>query len=97
VNVRTPFGEIDILAEGPRGFVVVEVRGRRRAGWRPIEALSWKKKQRLTRLALWVMGRTRRPAGVVFVEIVGDPPALPAWVLGRWPAWFGLKIRDYAI
>ncbi len=97
VNVRTPFGEIDILAEGPKGFVVVEVRGRSRAGWRPIEALNWAKKRRLNRLALWVQGRERRPAGVVLVEIVGVPPKLPAWVLGRWPERFGLKIKDYPL
>lgn len=97
VNWHLPFGEIDILAEGRRGLVLVEVRGRTERGWKPVDALSYAKRRRLARLAEWLQARRRVSVGVVLLSIVGKPPRCPAWVVCRWPRFFGLEIKDYEL
>lgn len=55
-NVRSPFGEIDLVMEDPRGqeLVFVEVKTRRTGAYgTPEESLTSKKRAKLTQLVAW--------------------------------------------
>ena len=59
-NVRTPFGEIDLVAEHEHMIVFVEVKTRTSAdfGWAE-EAVNFRKQKRLSRLAAWYLARLK--------------------------------------
>ncbi len=76
-NIRSPFGEIDLVAEERRTLVFVEVKTRsgNEFGF-PEEAVIQKKQKRLARLASWYV-MTRRKTGaacrfdILAVELAG--------------------------
>ena len=76
-NVRTPFGEIDLIALDDDVVVFVEVKSRRsRSGSAALEAVDRRKQQRLSRLALMFLARAgwlerRARFDVVAVEADG--------------------------
>jgi len=55
-NFRTPFGEIDIIAEDKRTIVFVEVKTRADSTFgRPFEAVDYRKRERLRKVALFYL------------------------------------------
>jgi putative endonuclease len=77
-NVRTPFGEIDLIALDDDVVVFVEVKARRRRSGPldALEAVDRRKQQRLSRLALMFLARAgwlerRARFDVVAVEADG--------------------------
>jgi len=57
-NVRSPFGEIDLVAKHQKTLVFVEVKTRRSFDFGlPEEAVTKRKKARLGRLASWYLTR----------------------------------------
>jgi len=57
-NVKTPLGEIDLVAEERGTLVFVEIKTRRSARFgAPEEAVHGSKQRRLSRLALWYSSR----------------------------------------
>ena len=81
-NVRSPFGEIDLVAREAGTLVFIEVKTRRsRLFGFPEEAVSARKRERLFRLASWYLSqrwRTKVPVrfDVLAVELFEDKPAV---------------------
>lgn len=79
-NVRTHFGEIDILAQDKKAIVVVEVKTKRGLLFGlPQEMVHTHKQHKLRQLALWVS--QKYPDRVIRVDVVGidiepDPPTI---------------------
>lgn len=78
-NVRSPFGEIDFIAEHNRVLVFIEVKTRRSTlfGF-PEEAVTNQKKARLIRLASWYLAvnpRIKKPVRFdVLAIMLNDAP-----------------------
>ena len=79
-NLRTKFGEIDILAEDGRTLVVVEVKTKTSAVYgAAIEMITPTKQLKLIRLARWLQAKRQRPAvriDIVTVDSVANSPQL---------------------
>ena len=78
-NVRTRYGEIDLVARDGPTLVFVEVKLRRRGDFgSPALAVGWRKRQRLSRLALAYAGD--RPCAmrfdIVAITLPRDGPPL---------------------
>lgn len=72
-NVRSPFGEIDLVMEDPsrRELVFVEVKTRQGTGFgAPEESVTARKRAKLRQLVDWYCARTRW-AGPVRLDVVG--------------------------
>lgn len=93
-NVVVPPGEIDLLAEDTRtgALVVIEVRGRASARFRPSRWLSAAKIARLRRIGAWVAWKSRRPVRVLFLEVVGRIPDPGARDLPPGLTWEAFEI-----
>lgn len=67
-NVRSPFGEIDLVADHRGTLVFIEIKARRdNVFGYPEEAVGDRKKQRLIRLASWYLScREGKPPSVRF-------------------------------
>ncbi len=81
-NVRTPYGEIDLVARDGRTWVFVEVKTRRGARWAwPEDAVTPAKLERLTQAALYWLEETGQPPDVPWridvVAIVARPGHRP--------------------
>src|SRR3989344_202077 len=81
-NIRTKFGEVDILAEHDKKIIVCEVKARSGSGQfgRPEEAVDYFKQQKLIKMAKW-LSMDRQYANRVFqIDIVaiafGNPPKI---------------------
>jgi putative endonuclease len=60
-NVRSPFGEIDIVAEHQKTLVFIEIKARRNQIFGlPEEAVGQNKKERLRRLGEWYLAQNRK-------------------------------------
>jgi len=77
-NVRTPFGEIDLICRDRRTLVFVEVKARRSMAFgRPDEAVGSDKQRRLSRSALAYLASKAwedRPARFDVLSIILDGP-----------------------
>ncbi|MBP3431325.1 MAG: YraN family protein [Clostridia bacterium] len=75
-NFKTKFGEIDIIALYKGVIVFVEVKNRSTLAYgRPIEAVDWRKQQKIRCVAeFYLMNKKKSEADVRFdiIEIVGD-------------------------
>ena len=70
-NVRSKFGEIDVVAEQGRTLCFVEIKARTGLGFGfPEEAVDGRKQQRLRRLALWYLQSRRIPDRPVRFDVV---------------------------
>ena len=80
-NLRTKFGEIDVVAREGETLCFVEIKARSTArfGW-PEEGVTREKQWRLARLASWYISRRRFTGPVRFdvVSILYDPKGAPA-------------------
>lgn len=82
-NVRARFGEIDLVARQGQVLCFVEVKARSstRFGW-PEEAVTFRKRQKLIRLAQWYLRRHRAwqglPVRFDILSILTGPDLLPA-------------------
>ena len=86
-NVRSRFGEIDLIASEGDTVVFVEVKVRRRPEFgSPALAVDWRKRRRISRLALSYLGD--RLCGIRFdiIAIVAQPGQPPR--LRHYPAAF---------
>lgn len=91
-NVRTRYGELDLIARDGDTVVFVEVRSRTHTEHGdPLETVSRAKQVRVTRMARWYLAAHRLPAdtycrfdvvGVVFAP--GRPPRLTHVVNAFW-------------
>lgn len=64
-NVRTRYGELDVIAQDGDTLVFIEVKTRRRGEFgSPALAVDWRKRRRLSQLALVYVGD--RPLGIRF-------------------------------
>lgn len=60
-NFKTPFGEIDIVAEDGNTLVFVEVKTRTDSSFgRPYEAVNFRKREKMRKVALHYLKTTRR-------------------------------------
>lgn len=60
-NVRSPFGEIDLVARHKRTLVFVEIKTRRSSDFGfPEEAVTAEKRSRLVQLARWYLARYQK-------------------------------------
>jgi len=86
-RLRTPHGEIDLLAQKGRVLAVVEVK-RRGAIETALEAVTWRQRQRLRRAAeAFAARRASLKDAAIRLDLMALAP-------GRWPchirdAWFG--------
>lgn len=76
-NYRTPFGEIDIIAKDGEVVVFAEVKTRADETFgRPFEAVDWKKKDKIRKVALSFLKRLKKepPArfDVLSISTEGD-------------------------
>ncbi|RMH04017.1 MAG: YraN family protein [Planctomycetota bacterium] len=84
-NLRTPYGEIDLLAVDPGGeLVVVEVKARHPLSWlREEDALRPRQRARLGRALEWAAARRRWQGAMrvdlAAVELEGGRPRALAW------------------
>lgn len=84
-RLRSPVGEIDILARRGRLLAVIEVKARARIDW-AAESLTEDQKRRLTRAAEWVV--SGRPdlatLDIRFDVMLVAPWRLPVHVVDAW-------------
>ena len=61
-NVRTRFGELDVVARDGETVCFIEIKARRSSafGW-PQEAITWQKQRHLVRLAQWYLKARHLP------------------------------------
>ncbi len=75
-NFKTKFGEIDIIAEHKGTIVFVEVKRRETLQYgRPIEAINYRKENKIKMVAEYYLNKTKKvDVGVRFdvIEILGD-------------------------
>jgi putative endonuclease len=72
-NVRTRFGELDLIARDGDTLVFIEVKTRRRGEFgSPALAVTWRKRRRISHLALTYLGD--RPMGIRFDIIAITAP-----------------------
>ena len=70
-NFRTPFGEIDIIAEDGRTVVFVEVKTRlTNSRGAPSEAVNWRKRNKIEKCALYY-STIRRPDAALRFDVIG--------------------------
>jgi len=70
-NLRTPVGEIDIVARQGRTLVFVEVKTRRSTVFgTPAEAVGPRKQRQIVRAAQWYLADTRQPQAAVRFDVV---------------------------
>ncbi|PLY03277.1 MAG: YraN family protein [Desulfuromonas sp.] len=70
-NVRTPVGEIDLLARQGKTWVFVEVKTRRsRRCGTPAEAVTPRKQQQIIRTARWYLAENRLEESEVRFDVV---------------------------
>jgi len=79
-NLRTPVGEIDIIARHGRTLVFVEVKTRRGTAFgTPAEAVGPRKQRQIIRAAQWYLADTRQEQAAARFDVVailagaGDP------------------------
>jgi putative endonuclease len=95
-NLRSRFGEIDLIARDGRVLVFVEVKARRgRRGDPPQAAVDRRKQARLTRLAAGYLARARGADrvcrfDVVAVTLDADDPAGGAARIEHFPGAFAV-------
>ncbi|MCR4336690.1 MAG: YraN family protein [Candidatus Omnitrophica bacterium] len=71
-NFRTRLGEIDIIGEDQGVLCFIEVKTRNGTAYgRPVEAVSFFKQQKLSRMALIYLSRTQRMNQMCRFDIVG--------------------------
>ena len=81
-NVRSPFGEIDLIAQHKGTLVFIEIKTRRSSEFGfPEEAVTTGKKRRLIQLARWYLARYQKtePAvrfDVLAIELKGEKPLI---------------------
>jgi putative endonuclease len=76
-NFKTPLGEIDIIAEDGLTLVFVEVKTRSDDSFgHPFEAVNYRKKEKLRRVALWYLKQAKKEMpsrfDVVSIQTDGD-------------------------
>lgn len=70
-NFRCPIGEIDLIAEKNRRLHFIEVKSRSsHAFGRPEEAVHEAKQQKIFRLALWYLKKSRRGEGPLSFDVI---------------------------
>ena len=84
-RLRTPLGEIDILASKGRILAVVEVK-RRTTLEAAVQAISWTQRQRLRRAAQAIAGRRPDLAGAAIrLDLIALAPGRPPrHILDAW-------------
>jgi len=80
-NFRTPFGEIDIIAKDGNIFVFIEVKARTGDAYgAPFEAVTKRKREKISKVAMSYMKRFRKevPArfDVISISMKSGSPAL---------------------
>lgn len=79
-NIRSPFGEIDIIAEHRKTIVFIEVKTRRNAEFGfPEESVTENKRKKLGKLASWYLTTHRKfktacRFDVLAIELTGAKP-----------------------
>jgi putative endonuclease len=72
-NVRTPFGEIDLLAWKKGEFIVVEVRSRAKKSWiSPELTITPQKYSRIVRSLLCLPYLHNKPTRIDVITIIGE-------------------------
>lgn len=90
-NLRTPHGEIDLLAREGETLVIVEVKWRRTADFDgPLAAVDAAKRRRLVNAALWVTARDNWTGPVRF-DVVGFTGPEGEWTVEHLPNAFGAE------
>lgn len=85
-NVRTPYGEIDLVLRRDKTVIFAEVK-RRRGDVPAGAAVTWRQQQRITRAALHLAGLKRygKPDdGVRFDLLLLQPGRLPEHLIDAW-------------
>jgi putative endonuclease len=63
-NLRTRWGELDLVVYDGRALVFVEVKTRRAGSWDPVDAFSPRKRDQVRRMAsMWLAEASDRPFG----------------------------------
>ena len=82
-NLRSPFGEIDLVAQHHKSLVFVEIKTRRDQSFGfPEESITLRKKTRLIRLANWYLSRYRNKPqpqirfDVLAIQIESEGPSI---------------------
>jgi putative endonuclease len=84
--VRTPVGELDIVAMSPRGVLtIIEVKARRSRS-EALEAISYRQRERISRAAKLYLGRrpALRHSQVLFDAILIVPYRVPRHLKDAW-------------
>jgi putative endonuclease len=90
-NVRTPVGELDIVARDGRTLVFVEVKTRRSAAFgAPQEAVGLRKQRQIVRAAQWFLAQAGNPSGLLRFDVIAVMPAAEGARIEHLPAAFGL-------
>jgi putative endonuclease len=90
-NVRTPVGELDIVARDGRTLVFVEVKTRRSAAFgAPQEAVGVRKQRQILRAAQWFLAQAGNPPGLLRFDVIAVMPAAEGARIEHLPAAFGL-------
>ncbi len=70
-NVRTPFGEIDLIAQEADTLCVVEVKTRRHDDFGgPLEAVTQDKRRRIARAGAWYVQQHRLDSAAIRFDVV---------------------------
>lgn len=84
-NLKTPFGEIDLLARRGQILAVIEVKIRNDVD-RAAEAIGIEQQARLLRAGAWIQGKKPRLADLTlrFDALLIRPWRLPTHLKGAW-------------
>lgn len=71
-NVRTRFGEIDIIAKDKKTIVIVEVRAKKNEfSGRPVETVNYKKQEKVLNMARWYLADKKLLDKDSRIDVVG--------------------------
>lgn len=86
-NLRTPVGEVDIVARRGRVLAFVEVKARRNMD-DALQAILTRQKSRIVRTAEWYLGQTRPAPDTVcrFDAFAVAPWRIPRHIMDAWRA-----------
>lgn len=88
-NQRTPYGEIDIIAEKQRTLVIIEVKARSSEKFgNPEDAVTRKKQDRIRQSSLWWIQQNKYSYNEIRFDVIGILRKGDQWEIKHWISGF---------
>lgn len=88
-NQRTPYGEIDIIAEKDKTLIVIEVKARSSEKYgNPEEAVTRKKQERIRKSLIWWVQQNSYSYEEIRFDVIGILRKDDQWKIKHWISSF---------